>query len=104
MTSKAKIYQPEIKRLTRANSTIIQGRVVYIVKKNYEGKAYGAYIAYDYETKIQLDCKLTKEELISSLEEKDFDIIDDVEIIEEIEEKVEATKPQLYKQFLTKGD
>lgn len=56
-------YEPEIKRLTKANSLLVGTRVIYIVKKNHKGQANRFYIAYDYKTKVQLAFNTDKEAL-----------------------------------------
>lgn len=47
-------YKPEINRITKKNSILVNGRLFYITKKDYTGKAVPCYVVYDYETKIQL--------------------------------------------------
>lgn len=69
------IYQPDIKRLTKNNSTLIQGRVIYIVKKDVNGKALKVFVAYDYETKVKLAVHQDKEQLIEFLKKQDFNRI-----------------------------
>ena len=61
------IYQQEFSKLTKANSCIINGRIIVILKKDYEGKACSAYVAYDYKTKKQLLFSFNKDDLISKL-------------------------------------
>ena len=69
-----KKYQPEIKRLTKANSMVFDGRVVYIVKKTYEGKAIKMFIAYDEATKTQLAGHHDKDKLIAFLAKQDMSV------------------------------
>ena len=70
-------YQPEIKKLTNANSTMVDSRIVYIVKKDYTGKTSSMYIAYDYKTRIQLAFHKNKDELIEYLKDKKLDVLND---------------------------
>lgn len=56
---------------------MIDGRVIYIVKKEHTGKACKFFFAYDYETKIQLHFSLYKDELINLLETKDLKVLDE---------------------------
>lgn len=69
-------YEPEIKRLTKASSCIASGRVIYIAKKDYTGKASKLYVAYDYKTKIQLAFNTNKDKLIEYIQEKDLSVLD----------------------------
>ncbi|MGB1226456.1 MAG: hypothetical protein ACPG9K_01080 [Poseidonibacter sp.] len=69
-------YQPEIKRLTKANSLVVKDRVIYIVKKDHTGKAIHMYNAYDYKTKYQLACFKKKDELINFLERQNLGVLD----------------------------
>lgn len=61
------IYQQEFSKLTKANSCIINGRIIVILKKDYEGKVCSVYVAYDYKTKKQLLFSFNKDDLISKL-------------------------------------
>lgn len=70
-------YEPDIKRLTKANSFTHEGRVIYIVKKTPEGKASKAYVAYDHATKILLMSHLDKDFLIEYIREQDMSILSD---------------------------
>ena len=70
-------YEPEIKRLTKANSFTHEGRVIYIVKKTPEGKASKAYVAYDHATKILLMSHPDKEYLIEFIRRQDMSILSD---------------------------
>ena len=65
-------YSQPISKLTKANSILVDERVIYIVKKDHTGKACGLYIAYDYETKIQLAFNKKKDELIEYLKSKNL--------------------------------
>lgn len=69
-------YEPEIKRLTKSNSFIHQGRVIYIVKKENTGKAFGLYVAYDYKTKVQLAFHKNKDDLIDFIKRQDLGVLD----------------------------
>ncbi len=61
-------YEPEIKRLTKANSTIINGLMVYMVKKSHDGKSSSPlYCAYDYRSKILLHFDSDKSKLVNFL-------------------------------------
>jgi hypothetical protein len=71
-TEKCFKYEPEIKRVTKANSLMVDGRVVYIVKKDHTGKSICLYVAYDKETKIQLGYNEDKQALINYLLDKDL--------------------------------
>lgn len=66
------VYQPDIKRVTKANSFVACGRVIYLVKKSYDGKALKVYCAYDKEIKILLACHWDKDFLIKYLSDKDL--------------------------------
>ena len=68
-------YEPEIKRLTKANSFIADGRVIYICKKDHKGKALRMYVAYDSSTKIQLVAHHDKEEVIRFLQKQDLSVL-----------------------------
>ena len=68
-------YEPEIKKVTKSNSIVIDGRVVYIVKKEHTGKVSRMFIAYDKETKIQLMAMHDKDELIQFLLEQDMSVL-----------------------------
>jgi hypothetical protein len=65
-------YQPEIKTATKANSFVAGGRVIYLVKKNQEGRASRVHNAYDKDTKILLASHWDKEYLIKYLQGKDL--------------------------------
>ena len=54
-------------KLTKANSIVINTRVVYISKKDCTGTNTKTYIAFDYLTKIQLGFSTNKEKLIEML-------------------------------------
>lgn len=66
------VYEPEIKRMTKANSFIAGGRVCVVVKKNPEGKAIKGFNAYDKDSKILLAHHHDKEYLIKYLQGKDL--------------------------------
>ena len=68
-------YQPEIKRMTKANSFIADGRVVYVVKKDHIGKTVGTYVAYDSHTKVKLAAHYDKDTLIKYLQGKDMSVL-----------------------------
>jgi hypothetical protein len=68
-------YQPDITRLTKANSFIADGRVIYVTKKDYEGKANRMYIAYDSSTKVQLAAHHDKNEVVKFLQGKDLSVL-----------------------------
>ena len=68
-------YQLDIKKLSKANSTAISGRVIYIVKKDHTGKSSKFFFAYDYETKVQLHFDLDKDKLIEFLNEQNFEVL-----------------------------
>lgn len=70
-----KVYEGNISRLTKANSFVADGRIIYTVKKDYEGKALKLYVAYDSATKIQLAAHHDKEKLISYLQGKDLSVL-----------------------------
>lgn len=67
-------YEPKISRLTSANSIIVGSRVIYITKKDHTGKTTSSFIAYDYETKIQLAWHKNKDDLIAYLNKKEKEI------------------------------
>lgn len=61
------------------NSTVIQGRVVYIGQKDVDGNKTTTYAAYDYKTKLKLGVHIDgKEALIKFLEKQDFSEIEGV--------------------------
>ena len=70
-------YQPEIKKLTKANSIMVDERVIYIVKKDHTGKTATMYFAYDYTTRIQLVHKKNKDALIEYLKDKKLEVLND---------------------------
>lgn len=65
-------YQPEINRLTKANSFIASGRVVYVAKKTPDGKTTKSYCAYDVESKVLLGCHWDKVFLINFMSKQDL--------------------------------
>ena len=81
-------YQPEIKRLTKANSFSYEfsgyvdkefiefSRVIYIVKKDITGKAIKLFVAYDYATKIKLSAHWDKDILIEYIGNQDLNILE----------------------------
>ncbi len=69
------VYQLDIKRLTKTNSFIADGRVVYVVKKDHTGKAVKIYVAYDSHTKVKLAAHHDKEVLIKYLQHKDMAVL-----------------------------
>ena len=60
-------YSLPIKKLTKANSAVINGRVVYIVKKGCDGKPAPWFCSYDYKTKVMLYFDENREVLIEKL-------------------------------------
>ena len=66
------VYEPEIKRVTKANSFTAGGRLIYVVKKDHNGKAMKGYSAFDKDTKILLAYHSDKEFLIKYLQDKDL--------------------------------
>lgn len=65
-------YEGEIKRLTKANSFVADGRVIYVVKKDYTGKTSKMFIAFDEATKVQLFAHYDKDVLINFLQQQDL--------------------------------
>lgn len=63
-------------KLSKPNSVIVGDRIIYISKKNHKGKTTGMYIAFDYETKIQIAFHKDKDELINYLKSIDKDLKD----------------------------
>lgn len=63
-------------KLSKSNSVIVGDRIIYISKKNHKGKITGMYIAFDYETKIQIAFHKDKDELINYLKSRDKDLKD----------------------------
>ncbi len=57
-------------KITKANSSVINGRLIYISKKDSSGNQTKIYIAFDYESKIQLGFYSDKEKLIDMLTRK----------------------------------
>ena len=74
-------YEPEIKRLTKASSFIADGRVIYIAKKDHEGKPSKFYVVYDYKTRIQLGFHSDKDFLIDYIKKKDLSILKEIKWI-----------------------
>lgn len=72
-------YTGIITKLTKTNSFIHNGRVIYIAKKDHEGKPYGLYIAYDYKTKIQLAFGKTKDFVIEFIKKQDLKVLDELD-------------------------
>ena len=68
-------YEPEIKRMTKTNSFIADGRVIYVVKKDYTGKTIRMYVAYDSSTKVQLCAHHDKDELIRFVQSQDLSVL-----------------------------
>jgi len=68
-------YEPEIKRITKANSFLASGRVIYIVKKDHKGKTIKIFNAYDKESKTQLSQHWDKDKLIKYLQRQDLTIL-----------------------------
>lgn len=72
-------YGLKIPNLSKVNSVSIQDRVIWITKKNENGKDTSTYIAYDYLTKIKLGVHVGgKKALIEFLEKQDFTQIEGV--------------------------
>lgn len=67
-------YEPPITRLTKANSTTVGSRVIYIVKKGNDGKAMKVYSAYDYKTKKLIASNWDKPFLIQFLLDREKEI------------------------------
>ena len=70
-----KTYELNIPKLTKVNSFVADGRVIFITKKSYEGKPLKMYIAYDSHTKVQLAGHRDKEFLIKYLQSKDMSVL-----------------------------
>ena len=60
-------YKPEITKITKANSVLVNGRIFYIVKKDEDGIASKSYCVYDYETKIKVGFFFDKSEIEEKL-------------------------------------
>jgi len=73
-------YEPEIKRLTKASSFIADGRVIYITKKDHQGKPIVLYAAYDYKTRVQLAFMDNKEKLIEFIKKQDLKVLNELDI------------------------
>ena len=80
INSKFLRYEPSIKRLTKANSNIINNRVIYIVKQNCLGNNIKMFMAYDYKTKIQLYGHFDKDSLIEFLAKQDLKVLDELDL------------------------
>ena len=61
--------------LSKANSAVCNGRVIYIIKEDHAGKSSDFFFAYDYETKIQLHFHEDKDKLIEFLNEQNFEVL-----------------------------
>ena len=69
-------YEPDIKRMTKANSFIADGRVIYVAKKDETGKTLSViYVAYDSSTKVKLAAHWCKDTLIRYLQGKDLSVL-----------------------------
>ncbi len=82
---KCKVYEPEIKRLTKTNSSIINGKVIYIVKKDWTGKSSPFFCAYDYQSKVFIHFDKDKNSLIGYL----FDKLG-TDAIDKLSEKIDS--------------
>lgn len=71
-------YSLPMPKLSKVNSFIIDDRVIYVTKSDYLGKTSRLYIAYDYETKIQLAFNINKDELIEYLKDKNLKVLKNV--------------------------
>jgi hypothetical protein len=60
-------YEPEISKITKANSVLVNNRLFYIIKKDEDGKACKAYCVYDYETRIKLGFFWDKTTIVDNL-------------------------------------
>ena len=69
------IYKPDISRVTKANSFVASGRIIYVCKKDTEGKAMKVFNAYDKETKVLLASHWDKEFLMNYLSDKDLSVL-----------------------------
>lgn len=69
------VYYKEISRVTKANSFVAFGRVIYIVKQDWNGKAIKNYACYDKETRVLLGSHWDKEYLISFIQKQDLSIL-----------------------------
>lgn len=70
-----KTYEPDIRKPTKANSFVADGRVIYVVKKDYTGKPLKMYVAYDEATKVQLMAHHDKDTLIEFIQSKDLSVL-----------------------------
>ena len=69
-------YEPEIKRMTKTNSFIADGRVIYVVKKDHTGKTLPkTYVAYDSHTKVKLAAHWDKDKLIRYIQSQDLSVL-----------------------------
>ena len=68
------VYEPDIKRVTKTNSFVADGRVVYVVKKDHEGKTTKSYVAYDRATKVKLAAHWDKDVLIDFVQKQDMSV------------------------------
>ena len=71
------VYELEFSKLTKANSVVIDNRIVYIVKKDYRGSASPFFTAYDYTTKVQILFNKDKKKLIEILKTKNLGVFDE---------------------------
>jgi len=55
-------------KVTKANSFIINNRIIYVTKKDSTGNQCSLYIAFDYKSGIQLGFSSSKEKLCKMLE------------------------------------
>ena len=73
--SDCKVYGGTVSKLTKANSVVVDGRVIRITKKDYTGKASKSYIAYDSSSNLQLASHHDKDTLIGFLLKQDMSVL-----------------------------
>ena len=60
-------FQGTLPKPTAKNSIVVGGRVITLIKKDYDGKASPIYSAYDYKTRKLLIWGYTRELLVEIL-------------------------------------
>ena len=67
-------YVGDLPKPTSKNSIELGGRVISIIKKDYEGKTTKLYCAYDYLTKKAILCNEDRDRLVLYLLSREDDL------------------------------
>ena len=68
-------YIADFSKATKANSFVADGRIIMIMKKEYDGKSTKMYVAYDSSTKVQLVAHHDRDEVIKFLQKQDLSVL-----------------------------